>query len=452
MIAAVGLLLVDAKLTERFRYAVWILISVAGWLAFMAKPTTAFGLGCCVVFYAFTSKNFNFGSLLVAMGVAIMLLIVSAIVIDGSVTAFIERLTMAVTDEHLFNSEHGISEVFRKFFVFPGGMRSKILFCLAITVVCIAYFSRSLSMIVALSGLAIVVCIVLATIVITIESIGRSDNRAIVVMLLMGLLPFIATLFFVFNRFNALNNIPHQKIPLALSFLFFPHIYAFGTNNDYLLQASGVGFFWILAVMVLFIPIIRERNIIKTLLPFTIATQSVAIVCVLIGFQSPYRQPQPLNQNDYSVAVGKSGSNLILSERDGHCIDSAERSAFQAKFIIGTPVIDLTGCSPGVLYSLGAKNTGSAWLLGGYPGSNQAAIASLKRVSCNELASAWLLVEPGQPRSLSTEVLSSFGANFEQDYKVVASWVAPSRGSAQPLRYQQLLMPTRHFSTALLAC
>lgn len=453
LIAAVGFLFVDAKSRDGYRYSGWILIGVAGWLAFMAKPTTAFGLGCCVVFYALNTKKLNFGSFLLAAGVAIMLLIVSAIFLDGSVTAFIERLTMSLADEHLFNSGHSISEVFIKLFVFPSGMRSKFLFIVVITFVFVAYFTRSFRLILALSTVAIVAVLILASVVITNDGIGRSDYRAIVVMMLMGLLPFIVTLFIVFNRFNALNKMHHEHIPLALSFIFFPHIYAFGTNNDYLLQASAVGFFWILAALVFLIPIIIERNIIKMIFPFTVATQLVAIGCVLIGFQSPYRQLLPLNQNNYLVVVGKSGSNVVLSERDGRCIEEAKQSAFQANFIMGTPVIDLTGCSPGVLYSLGAKNIGSAWLSGGYPGSNQAAVASLKRVSCNELATAWLLVEHGQPRSLSTAVLACFGANFDQHYKVVASWVAPSRGGINhPVRYQQLLMPTRSLSTAVAAC
>ena len=53
MIAATGLLLMERD-GSRESLTGCMLLGIGGWLAFMAKPTTAIALGCCSVFYLFT--------------------------------------------------------------------------------------------------------------------------------------------------------------------------------------------------------------------------------------------------------------------------------------------------------------------------------------------------------------------------------------------------------------
>ena len=116
-------------------------------------------------------------------------------------------------------------------------------------------------------------------------------------------------------------------------------------------------------------------------------------------------------------------------------------------------MIDLTGQSPGILYAMGARNIGQAWTIGGYPGSEALAVAMLKKVTCKELAAAWLLAEPEGPRKISPEILLSFGANLVTDYETVNTFkTAEGVGGYKEVRVQQLLKPIRSIDAATAAC
>jgi hypothetical protein len=66
---------------------------------------------------------------------------------------------------------------------------------------------------------------------------------------------------------------------------------------------------------------------------------------------------------------------------------------------------------------------------------------------------AWLLVEPDGPRSIPVELLVSFGATLEKDYRQVASWItAAGAGGYQEQRLQILLKPVRDLGIAVQVC
>ena len=116
-------------------------------------------------------------------------------------------------------------------------------------------------------------------------------------------------------------------------------------------------------------------------------------------------------------------------------------------------MIDLTGQSPGILYAMGASNIGQPWTIGGYPGSDALAVAMLKKVTCKELAAAWLLAEPEGSRKISPEILLSFGANLATDYEIVDTFkTAEGAGGYKEVRVQQLLKPVRSVDAAINAC
>ncbi|WP_460111420.1 hypothetical protein [Pseudomonas sp. H3_D04] len=141
-----------------------------------------------------------------------------------------------------------------------------------------------------------------------------------------------------------------------------------------------------------------------------------------------------------------------MSEEYAGYLIEARSAALQAGFQPGTPVIDLSGQSPGMLYAMGATSIGQAWMIGGYPGSFKMASEALKRVRCDQLAAAWLLTEPEGPRSLSDNLVSSFGAK-PSDYEVVGSWkTAKGAGGFDQRPAQQLLKPIKNLDTSIKAC
>ncbi len=158
--------------------------------------------------------------------------------------------------------------------------------------------------------------------------------------------------------------------------------------------------------------------------------------------EKPYRQPQPVALNDTTIEIGPNRSALRLSSGYADYIREAASSARIAGFNPGDGIIDLSGQSPVILYALGAENLGAAWIIGGYPGSLQFARATLERVSCEKIASAWVLYEANGPRSIPVELMQALGAAFPGQYKEVATWkTARGAGGYEESRVQQLFKP-----------
>jgi hypothetical protein len=140
----------------------------------------------------------------------------------------------------------------------------------------------------------------------------------------------------------------------------------------------------------------------------------------------------------------------------GNSLEDAIDLAKFANFERGTPMIDLSGHSPGILYAIGARSTGSAWIFGGYPnfsGSDKLAAIILERVSCKELSSAWLLLEPEGPVKITAEVLSSFGANLASDFQIKGTFKSAKGASGFAGDELQIIYkPVRTVDAAMAAC
>ena len=105
-------------------------------------------------------------------------------------------------------------------------------------------------------------------------------------------------------------------------------------------------------------------------------------------------------------------------------------------------MIDLTGQSPGLLYSIGAESIGNAWTIGGYPGSLRLAKAALDHTPCDKIANAWILHEQDGPRSIPNELLISLGLDFPNSYRKVGEWnTAEGAGGYKKSRTQVLYEP-----------
>ena len=108
----------------------------------------------------------------------------------------------------------------------------------------------------------------------------------------------------------------------------------------------------------------------------------------------------------------------------------------------GDFIIDLSGQSPGLIYLMGAKSLGTAWNIGGYKGSLDAAKAYLNLANCKDISNAWILYESEGPINISTDLLTSLGMNFPKQYRLVGSWkTASGAGGYKEIRIQELYKP-----------
>lgn len=83
----------------------------------------------------------------------------------------------------------------------------------------------------------------------------------------------------------------------------------------------------------------------------------------------PYRQSQPLFLNKSVTRIGKV-SQLRLSSGFSNYIASTRLALSKNEFKPGTPILDLSGQSPGLIYAVEGRAIGQPWMIGGYKGSN----------------------------------------------------------------------------------
>ena len=447
LIAATGLIIAENKGTIKSLFG-WIIIGVGGWLAFMAKPTTAVALIPITLFFLLASRKFNYKLIIISGVVAIGLFITSAIVIDSSLISHITRFNNGLYLASIDNSGHTIIESLVKLFSFPKIIMSLITIIFVLYYLFIKYENKykNKQELLYSSLIIIYLCIISLLNKVTLF------NEYGVAQLLIWSVPAIIIILFV-SQYRDMEILKESNINIGFTLFLVPHAFAFGSNINYWIIGSGAGIFWIFSGLLITSKKIHEYKNKSLLLLFCIVIQIITCIAIIDGLKNPTRQQEPLYKCDSSIQVGKPGSYLILSKGYNEYISSAIFNSQQAKFLNGTGVIDLTGQSPGLLYSIGALSIGNAWIIGGYPGSNHLAIEYLKRVSNDQLATAWLLVEPSGPRSISTKVLQCFGADISKDYKVVASWMtAEGAGGFKKPRLQMLLKPIRPISLAIASC
>lgn len=452
LLAGTGLLLAEKSVTPTSILG-WALIGVAGWLAFMAKPTTAVVLGLATGAYLLLAGKCNLRLFGVALFTATALLSLSAWMIDGSIFIFIKRLKGGVDIYKQLGAGHTLCQLLRADGFTLGRIDKLILAIVAIATgscVHLAFSKKRGLVILGLSPLMAVALISLdffpSDLLPTITLYSFLDQGMLIGAVPLGTLAAVVTSM----RGVCFSRITRAQWALALCFLLFPYGYAFGHGGNYWQLGSGAGIFWVLASLVVLVPAISTRADWHVLLPVAVNVQLIAVLLLYMGMENPYRQPQPLRLNKQTTIVGDCGSQLVLSHGFAEYIHRIGYLAQSAGFKPGTPMIDLSGHTPGTLYSLGAKSIGQPWMVGGYEGSERLAVFMLDRVSCEDIAQAWLLVEPAGPRKLSPEILRKYGISFQRDYDKVGDVVTPSDARGYKEVYTQLLFkPVRPLYDAI---
>ncbi|KNE28276.1 membrane protein [Achromobacter spanius] len=439
LLACTGLFWASKK-TTLASLSGWLMVAVGGWLAFMAKPSTALALAVGFFMYLLFSRKFTIRLALLAALVAAFLLFMSALLIDGSVWGFVQRLRLGIEFNQLLGGGHSLMQILR-IDDFQLGENAK----QAIVFVGIASFLATGGVIAGNRiGLIISLFVSLAAFIYVasligggihqVENLGRFQG-----LLILGVVGAAILSGLALGRVEGIKNITPEQWALIALFFVMPHIYAFGTNSNYWQGGSWAGIFWLLGGVGMLMLMGRNRLNWTFLLPLALVVQAVVVTLLMAGWERPYRQPEPLGTNQTVLKVGRHQSKLVLSAEYAAYIESAATVAKAAGFEPEMPVIDLSGQSPGILYVMGAESIGQAWIIGGYSGSLERAAAALGRVDCEKIASAWVLFEPNGPRSISADLLSLQGISFPGDYRLAGSWISASGAGGYAERRKQYL-------------
>lgn len=453
LVVAIGAAVVSREQPHR-GLAGWALLGVGGWLVFMAKPTTAAGVGAVVLVLLLAAGTLRARGAVVAVLTSGLLVVASALLIDGSVRGFVERLRTGAEQLSVLGGGHDLAAALRWDSYSPSGRQLFVLLCLTLAVLLAARVSSAATRPRgAAFALGILLCLA------AIATATRGADAVIIYAdpfsnTLLLALPLAALLLVVSGPgFGALRHLDRRQWAFVGSFAVLPHVFAFGTNNNYWRSAGLVVVFWILAGVVLLASRSRRADFSSTLLPFGIAAQVLTLLLLVPAVQSPYRQPQPLYDNSTRLEVGESGSSLVLAAEVADHLARTRALVHRAGFEQGDPMLDLTGRSPGVLHAWGASSVVQPWSIGGYPGSAAHETAALSNLPCRTVADLWLLLEPEGPRSIPGEVLLGAGVRVPDDFRVAATWVTPVAVTADGApRTQLLLRPTRSAREATDAC
>ena len=442
IITCIGILLIDITRLNKNILA-YTLIGIGTWITFMAKPSSAIGLALIILFYLIISKQFQLRFILLSLLVAFFLLIISALVIDNSLSLFLKRYLISFELLKLLKSNHELNTIFRLDELnLSYKMKKQIFFIFLISFIIIWLESKKFKFnnFIFFSTCFIIFFIVISLVFIKFNwspNFGNYKNYQ-----LFGI-TFACMLTSAFYAIKKKINIDDIQWSLFLLFLSIPYVYALGTGNNYWYQGGQVLFFWLLSGFILIIPISVKLKLFKTLFFLILFSQLIISINIKERNEKPYRYNEPLRLSNSKLVTDDKNYNLIVSKEFADYVNDARKIANASGFKRKNPIIDLSGQSPGLVYLMGAKSIGAAWIIGGrYEGALNLAKANFSLVGCEEIGNSWVLYEKKGPRSISTELLISLGANFPKHYEIVGSWkTAIGAGGHKYQRIQELYKP-----------
>lgn len=221
---------------------------------------------------------------------------------------------------------------------------------------------------------------------------------------------------------------PFTPLLLPSSLLGIPVLYAFGSNNGFIMQITGAT--GVIGLVSVFLLLTTGR----------IRGPLVAVTCLVLSFgalsttlnsaRTPYRQ-LPLAQQTVLIEITSGGGRLYVNRSFANEINTLRSQLKSNGWKARTPLLDFTQYSAGMVYALDAQQPITAIpTVGGMGGVNALAEWSLSYIAKHDEEkiwhSAWLLL-PSQQNSSECQycpdisVLKTLDRSFPVDYEIAAT-------------------------------
>lgn len=210
-------------------------------------------------------------------------------------------------------------------------------------------------------------------------------------------------------------------------------IFAYSTNNSYGSHIELAAYYIFMSITLLMSSLSNSRFNLTVF--YSTAFLLFVFIALLIYKNSltPYRQPISVWKMNQSIEVNGSKDKLLVSKETQRYINEL-RALAGSTLQSGTPLIDMTGHSPGAAFLLGGRAPVNPWLWGGYPGSDISAEYVLGLWSDSDLKSAWILTaESNGIRSINLSILEKVGLNFPSSYELTGTVRRPASDEIQGL-------------------
>lgn len=197
-----------------------------------------------------------------------------------------------------------------------------------------------------------------------------------------------------------------------------PLAYVVGTNGNYWISQGRAVVFWFAALAL----VLRASSVRRLA---TTVTAALVLVLTVSAWGYAYRydpatEMLPDRGTTEVATVSPEGARLRLTAEDA-ATSRRLASLSRELHLAGVPMLDVTGASPGYIRQLGGRPVGSSWLLGGYPGSLDAALAAVRSEDPRTLDQAWILDAPESRRRIPG-LLPALGRSLDRDYEEVTTF------------------------------
>lgn len=426
-----------------------VFVGIGGGLAFMAKPTTALVLAVTALFWVtihYTKlRKLWIPFLAFAVIMACLVLLTHAFVFMGGIIPFYADLRDGMNLGNILVGGRSIGTLFFQaiedmkqvparvftlsstgFFIFP-------------FVLLVVRWSKGRGReTIAIHLLSLFLVLFFVTVYYRLWDTGHFSKTG---MGFTGVaLASVAVSSAVLTRF-ALNRkdsrFAGRSFPAVAALCFFLFMlaaaFSFGSNNGFMRQLSWAYVFLTAGTLytAFWIDQYAGRKILGNIVPSLIA---VSVLLVFIdALNQPFRLPNAISDQNVKIAFLAGNGSLYVDKKTAEYIHELQKVAGEAGWSPGTPLIDLTGGSPGAIVILGGRITGIPWLLGSYKGSNEFAKTALGMVPESEQRSAWVLTAPKGRRKISSEILVELGLDFPNSYARVGKVKTGHRNEIQIL-------------------
>ncbi len=361
-------------------------VGIGGGLAFMAKPTSAAVLAAVALFWLAVNP-ISGRQLKVFLGTATcvssLFIVAHAIIFAGSLELFYRELRLGVESVHLLGAGHTIGNLslrtvndlkqipIKVFRVTPAGFLLFPIFWWVIWFLNARNYKTYSKLVLSFFLMGF-----------NLYTWYRIWDMGAISLTNIGFVGIVFTFALVMSAFLTLCalrktyqdncQIPFTRLILLCFFLFMLALsQAFGSGNRLIRQISLAYVFFATAATYLssWIDQCLDRKILSNMVP---ALVSIVVVLVMMNaYEHPYRLPYNIGEQIVESSVLMGGSSLKVDAPTGKYIDTLKKIALKAGWKPKTPLIDLTGGSPGATVILGGKITGFPWLPGNYKGSDE---------------------------------------------------------------------------------
>ena len=232
---------------------------------------------------------------------------------------------------------------------------------------------------------------------------------------------------------NPIGNSEKNRAGFVVAAVFFlmPIALGFGTGNNFLQRGEAASvFYFAAALIILSVLPLTQGNLVQknqwnsqflTIGLFLVSTSYVLVLSIL----NPYIENQSLFEMNQSDVI----KGVYSSPEVETYLQELRATGLRLSISESTPVFDNTGGSPTAIYALGGFPLGSAWIQGGWPGSQELAELQIDLHNKECLSSTWVLDEPDS----SLKVFGDFGIQLDPkgDYALAGEFVHPVSGNRQ---------------------